>query len=124
MFVFQTLCVWSGVEAALWSPLDRLRTWPTATGNLHDKVDAAELLRRPVGSSLQVLRLPHVDAAQGEHLRASAAGGDVGSGKLGLLDVAADDGGVGPEMHQSADLSAANGAGTSGTEDDLVCYTE
>lgn len=92
--------------------------------NLHDEVDAAELLRGLVGGGLQILRLPHVNASQGEHLRAGAAGSDIGSGILCLLDVAADDGGVGPEMHQSADLSAANGAGTSGTEDDLVCYTE
>jgi hypothetical protein len=64
--------------------------------------------------------VPNIDAAQAQHLGPRAHFGDLSGGLLGLLDAAANDAGVGTEMDQGAGLSAADGAGTAGDEEDTA----
>ncbi len=63
---------------------------------------------------------PHINTAEAEHAGARTGGGNVLGDALGLLDVAADDAGVGAEVDEGAGLGAADGAGAAGDEEDAA----
>lgn len=64
--------------------------------------------------------LAHIAAANANDLGARTDLGNVFGGSFGLLDVSANDAGVGAEADQCAGLHAADGASTAGHEDDAV----
>lgn len=62
----------------------------------------------------------HINTAEPQHAGARAGGGDVLGDALSLLDVAADDAGVGAQVDEGAGLGAADGAGAAGDEEDAA----
>jgi hypothetical protein len=86
------------------------------------KVDGAQLGHAPRRRRLQLVHLPHVDAAETQHARPWPCCRDVGGHGLGFGDVAPQDAGVGAEVYKSAHLGAADGAGAAGAEDDFVVW--
>jgi len=67
--------------------------------------------------------IPHIDAADAEHAGAVPDLCDLLGRGLGLLDAAADDAGVGAEVHQGPGLGAANGTGAASDEQDPVGWS-
>jgi hypothetical protein len=89
--------------------------------NLHDEVNRSEFLDTPLHRIIETINGPHVDSADSYHLCPRSSGGDILGDFLGFLDVPSDDTRVGAQMNESADLRAADGAGSASAEDDLVC---
>lgn len=86
----------------------------------HDIVDGTELLGTTLRGILQVVELAHIHRANANHLRSRANGRNCLSGTLGLLYIATDDACVCTQMDKRAHLGAADGAGATGAEDDLI----
>lgn len=71
-------------------------------------------------SESEETHIPHIDAADAEHAGAVPHLCDLLGRGLGLLDAAADDAGVGAEVHQGPGLGAANGSSAASDEQDPV----
>lgn len=87
---------------------------------IHDEIDGAEFLSTAIRGSLQVIELANIDSANTNDLGAGSNGCHFFSNALGLLDIAADDAGIGAEVNQSTNLGTANSAGSTGAENDFV----
>lgn len=87
---------------------------------IHDEVDGAELLSTAFSGSLQVIEFANIDSTDTDDLGAWSNSCHLSSDALGLLDVAADDAGIGAEVNQSTNLGTADCASSAGAEDDFV----
>ena len=63
--------------------------------NSHEEINASQLFDTCVHSFLDALHAPDIDGAEAEDFRAFSRGGYVFGHAFGLLDVAANDAGIG-----------------------------
>jgi hypothetical protein len=87
---------------------------------LHDEVDTSKLPDTTVCGTFQALGITDIGCANSNDLGPWASGSNVARHVLGLLDIAAHNAGVGTQMDQGANLSAADGTRTSSAEDHLI----
>lgn len=91
-----------------------------SSGTANDKVDSAELGNSSLSSSNQRLDLSHVSVANANNLGTRSQLGHLLSGLLCNLRSSSNDGGVSTKQNHGLSLDSANGACTTGDEDDLT----
>jgi hypothetical protein len=73
-----------------------------------------------LGGALQAVYVPDIYCADADYFGAFAGRLNVGCHWFRLLNVAANDAGVGTQMHKGSNLGAADGTCSTGTEDYFV----
>jgi len=88
--------------------------------NKHEKVNATEFFHAGVNCFLETLYAPNVNGPNANNSATLARGSNVLCHPLRLLDIAADDAGVGAQMNEGADLDRADTAIASSAEDNFA----
>lgn len=86
---------------------------------VHNIINPTELPNSPLGRLRQALEAANIHPSKTDDLRSFARRLEVLCHCLGLLDIAADDGGVGSQVNEGSYLSRADRACATGAEDNF-----